>query len=166
MLIKLVISENCCNFIALIYKDLRTIIAMITGSKVIELFCMEDDFCKFFDAMMTKYTLKPATKRKYHRVSTLSKAEIMLIMILFQDSGYRCLKHFYREKICKHMRRLFPKVVSYNRFTELEKEVAVPPAPSLKRFLWVNVQASVLLATLLYEYVRIGEFTFIRRSKE
>ena len=40
---------------------------MITESKVIELFCMADDFCKFFDAMMTKYTFKPATKRKYHR---------------------------------------------------------------------------------------------------
>ena len=66
---------------------------MITESKVIELFCMADDFCKFFEAMMTKYTLKPATKRKYHCVSTLSKAEIMLIMILFHDSGYRCLKY-------------------------------------------------------------------------
>ena len=63
----LVISKNCYNFIALIYKDLQTIIAMITESKVIELFCMADDFCKFFEAMMTKYTLKPATKRKYHR---------------------------------------------------------------------------------------------------
>ena len=115
MLIKLVISENCRIFIALIYKDLRTIIAMITGSKVIELFCMADDFCKFFDAMMTKYTLKPAAKHKYHRDSTMSKAEIMLIMVLFHDSGCRCLKHFYQEKICRHMRHLFPKVVSYNR---------------------------------------------------
>lgn len=93
---------------------------MITESKVIELFCMADDFCKFFDAMMAKYTLKPATKRKYHRDFTMSKSEIMLIMILFYDSGYRCLKHFYQEKICKHMRHLFPKVVSYNRFVELE----------------------------------------------
>ncbi len=32
---------------------------MITESKVMELFCMVDDFCKFFDAMMSKYTLKP-----------------------------------------------------------------------------------------------------------
>ena len=90
---KLMISEICRIFIVLKKKKLWTIIAMITESKVIELFCMADDFCKFFDAMMTKYTLKPATKRKYHRVSTLSKAEIMLIMILFHDSGYRCLKH-------------------------------------------------------------------------
>ena len=49
---------------------------------------MADDFCKFFDAMTAKYTLKPTGKRKYHRNSTMSKAEVMLIMILFHDSGY------------------------------------------------------------------------------
>ena len=53
------------------------------------------------------------------------KAEVMLIMILFHDFGYRCLKHFCQEKICKHMCHLFPKVVSYNRFVELEKEVTI-----------------------------------------
>jgi len=68
--------------------------------------------------MMAKYTLKPANKRKYHRDSAMSKAEVMLIMILFHDSGYRCLKHFYLDKICKHLRHLFPQVVSYNRFVE------------------------------------------------
>ena len=30
--------------------------------------------------MMAKYTLKPTAKRKYHHDSTMSKAEIMLIM--------------------------------------------------------------------------------------
>ena len=63
---------------------------MITKDKVAEIFCMADDFCKFFDAMTAKYTLKPTGKRKYHRNSTMSKAEVMLIMILFHDSGYRC----------------------------------------------------------------------------
>ena len=95
MLENLVISENCCTFIVLKYKELQTIIAMITEDKVTELFCIADDFCKFFDAMMEKYTLKADKKRQYHRKSTMSKAEIMLIMILFHDSGYRCLKHFY-----------------------------------------------------------------------
>ena len=135
MRVNLVISENCCNFIALNYKVLQTIIAMITESKVIELFCMADDFCKFFDAMTAKYTFKPTAKRKYHRDSTMSKAEIMLIMILFHDSGYRCLKHFYQEKVCRHMRHFFPKVVSYNRFVELEKDVAVPLAIFIKKVL-------------------------------
>ena len=30
---------------------------MVTEDKVTELFCMADDFCKFFDAMTAKYTL-------------------------------------------------------------------------------------------------------------
>jgi len=73
----------------------------LTQDKVTELFCIADDFCKFFDAMMEKYTIKEAKKRNYHRDSTLSKSEVMLIMILFHDSGYRCLKHFYLESVCK-----------------------------------------------------------------
>ena len=86
----MVISEICCNFKELIYKQLQTKIAMITEDKVTEIFCMADDFCKFFDAMTAKYTLKPNGKRKYHRDSTMSKAEVILIMILFHDSGCLC----------------------------------------------------------------------------
>lgn len=91
---------------------------MLTEDKVTELFCMADDFCKFFDAMMQKYTLKSDNKRPYHRDSTMSKAEIMLIMILFHDSGYRCLKHFYLEKSVSFCaissRRLSHTTVSWN----------------------------------------------------
>ena len=113
----MVISENCCNFIVLKYKELQTIIAMIIVDKFTELFCIADDFYKFFDAMMEKYTLKSEKKRQYHRKPTMSKAEIMLIMIMFHGSGCCCLKHFYIEKVCRHMRHFFPKVVSYNRWS-------------------------------------------------
>ena len=108
---------------------------MATEDKVIELFFIADEFCKFFDWMMARYTLKNAGKRPYHRETTLSKAEIMLIIILFHDSGYRCFKHFYLDYVCKHLRHLFPKVVSYNRFVELEREVAIPLALFIKRVL-------------------------------
>ena len=84
----MVISENYCNFIVFNYKVLQTIIAMITEDKVTELFCMADDFCKFFDAMMEKYTLKSDKKRRYHRDSTMSKAEIMLIIREFIERNY------------------------------------------------------------------------------
>ena len=84
---------------------------------------MADDFCKFPDALTAKYTLTP-TEKKYHRSSTMSKAEVMLIMILFHNSSYRCFKHFYLEKVCKHLRHLFPNVVSYNRLVDLERGVA------------------------------------------
>ena len=108
---------------------------MLTEDKVTKLFCMANDFCKFFDKMTAKYTLKSGNKRPYHRDSTMSKAEIMLIMILFHDSGYRCLKHFYLEKVCKHLRGLFPKIVSYICFVELERDVAVPLALFIEKVL-------------------------------
>ena len=73
----MVISEICCNFKELIYKQSQTKIVMITEDKVTEIFCMADNFCKFFDTMTAKYTLKPTGKRKYHRNSTMSKAEVM-----------------------------------------------------------------------------------------
>lgn len=108
---------------------------MITEDKVTELFYIADDFCKFFDAMMARYKIKCSSRRHYHLDSMLSKSEVMLIMILFHDSGYRCLKHFYLESVCKHMRHLFPRVVSYNRFVELERDVAVPLALFVKKVL-------------------------------
>ena len=52
--------------------------AMITEDKVFrklketpEIFCIADDFCKFFDAQMAKYTFMTERKRKYHRESQL-----------------------------------------------------------------------------------------------
>ena len=71
----------------------------------------------------------------YHRNSTMAKAEVILIMILFHDSCYRCFKHFYLEKVCKQLRHLFRKVVSYNRIVELEREVAVPLTLFIKKVL-------------------------------
>ena len=59
---------------------------MFTEDKVIEIFFMADEFCKFFNAMMEKYTLQRVGKRNYHRNGTLSKAEVMVIIILFHNS--------------------------------------------------------------------------------
>ena len=35
---------------------------MFTEDKVTEIFCIADDFCKLYDAMMSKYTIKEAKK--------------------------------------------------------------------------------------------------------
>ena len=68
---------------------------MITEDKVIELFCMADDFCKFFDRMVAKYMFKSTVKRSYHRNSIMSKAEIMLI------TAYCC----FPKKLCINVER-------------------------------------------------------------
>ncbi len=124
--------------IFVVQKNKQINFAMFSERKVTEIFFMADEFCKVYERMMSKSSLKTVDlpkKRKYHRASTLSDAEIMVILILFHSSGYRCLKHFYLEYVCIHLRHLFPKVVSYNRFVELEKKVMFPLTVFIKKVL-------------------------------
>ena len=44
-------------------------------------------------------------------------------------------KHFYLQYVCKYMRHLFPKTVSYNRFVELERRAVVKLAILVKSVL-------------------------------
>ena len=101
----------------------------IARDKITEIFCMANDFCHIYDRFIKINGLAPKrdkSKRKYHRDSTLSDAEVTTIMILFHLMGYKCLKHFYLNEVYKNMTDLFPHTVSYNRFVELERKVAVP----------------------------------------
>lgn len=50
-------------------------------NKVKETFFIADEFCCFFNAMTTKYTVSTPKKRKYYLESTMSKTEAMLIII-------------------------------------------------------------------------------------
>ncbi len=111
---------------------------MFSENKVTEIFFMADEFYKVHERIISKTSLKTADlpkKRKYHRASILSNAEIMVILILFHISGYRCLKHFYLEHVSIHLRHLFPRLVSYNRFVELEKKVMFPLMVFIKKVL-------------------------------
>ena len=111
---------------------------MITEDKITEIFCMADDFCKIYEKFIKVNGLKPKrekTRREYHRAPRLSDSEVITIMILFHFSGYKCLKHFYTGYVLPHMGHLFPRTVSYNRFTELERKVVVPLILFLKKCL-------------------------------
>ena len=97
---------------------------MLSTDKITEIYCMADDFCKIFDETVKRHSVSDGKKHR-NKPNRLSDAEVITILILFHMGGYRCLKHFYVGHVCLHCRLLFPKVVSYNRFVELEKEVAV-----------------------------------------
>ena len=90
---------------------------MLIEDTITERSCMADYFSKFFDAMTAKYTLKHIEKNissKFHYGKDRGYAGI--------DSFSRLrvsrFKHFYLEKVFKHLRHLFPNVVSYNRLVE------------------------------------------------
>ena len=99
---------------------------MLSDDKITEIYCMADDFCKFFDEMVKKHSFR-VSDRKSHRnkPNRLSNAEAITILASFHMGGHRCLKHFYLNHDCRHCAHLFPKTVSYNRFVELERKVAL-----------------------------------------
>ena len=75
-------------------------------------------------------------KRKHrNKPNCMNDAEVMVILIVFHSSGFRCFKHYYKEYICKHLKHLFPRQVSYSRFVELEKEVLLPLVIFIKKIL-------------------------------
>ncbi len=66
------------------YKEAHTKFVMFTEGKVTEIFYMVDEFCKFFNRMMEKHAINDdlrVQRRKYHRDSTLSDAEVIVVMI-------------------------------------------------------------------------------------
>ena len=91
---------------------------MIIYSKVTDIFCLVDEFCKEYDQLVDKHLFGNASKRP----SMMSKSEVITIAILFQLSGFRTFKHFYIFYVQKHMKEEFPATVSYNRFTELMQQ--------------------------------------------
>lgn len=90
--------------------------------KITEIFCVIDDFCKEFVKIESRNAVSDGKSHR-NKPNRMSDAEVILIMIMFHMGDYRCLKHYYLNHICTHCRYLFPNVVSYNRFVELEMEV-------------------------------------------
>lgn len=108
---------------------------MISVDKVIEIYSLADDFMKHFSAEFEKRTISNTHPTRAGRKSIMRDAEIITILVLFHLKGYRCLKHFYTEYVAKHMRDMFPNLVSYNRFVELQKSMMLPLAIFVKQVL-------------------------------
>ncbi len=128
---------------------------MFPESKVTEIYCMADDFCKEFTLQQEKYMIKDMKTMHRNKPNRMSDAEIMVILILFHSGGFRCFKHYYKEYVCKTSETpFFPRQVSYNRFVELEKEVLLLMTIFIKKYCWEPVPASVSLTPLPYVYVK------------
>ncbi|KAA6303839.1 hypothetical protein EZS27_044519 [termite gut metagenome] len=62
---------------------------MFTPDKIIEIFCMADDFSKEFDLEAQTHQIETLNKKKYHRPSRMSESEIMTIPIGFHLGTFR-----------------------------------------------------------------------------
>lgn len=101
---------------------------LITDDKITEIFVLSDEFCNEFTSSMSKHTLGKTPKRK----PRMSQSEVITLMILFHFGAFKNMKHFYLFYVKKHMKHLFPKLVSYNRFTELMQGATLPITIFLK----------------------------------
>ena len=83
---------------------------MFSEAKVTEIFYLADDLCKEFSKYQEKhmFSTSPKNVKRRNKPNRMSDAEIMLILIFFIQEGYRCLKHFYKKYVCKHLSHLFP----------------------------------------------------------
>lgn len=96
----------------------------LTTDKIIEIFCISDDFCKNFDREFKKHLLPSADGKKHrNRKSEMSDSEIITILICFHYGCFKDFKHFYLYYVKEHLKEEFPNILSYNRFVELERKV-------------------------------------------
>lgn len=115
----------------------KTILAMITKSQITEIFYELHEFYTVFSAELQNRSLEGTLKKRRYkkRIPTLSIPEVMMIIVMYHMSSYKCLKHFYLQEICERRRDLFPNVVSYNRFTEIEAQAIFPLFAFLKQYM-------------------------------
>ncbi|MGZ3640063.1 MAG: IS982 family transposase, partial [Ktedonobacterales bacterium] len=98
---------------------------------IVDLYCSVDTFWQQFEPLWERELLATG-KRRRRRVGRLSPSEIMTILILFQQSGYRTFKGFSTQHVRVHLRAEFPGLVSYTRFVALMPRVLVPLAVYLQ----------------------------------
>ena len=74
---------------------------MFTEDKVTEIFCMADDFCKFFDSMMAKYTIPTPWER---------------VGVRFFIPSIRCIHMFRDAVVCEpYTDRITQLIIVYPR---------------------------------------------------
>ena len=100
-------------------------------SKVTEIYCIADDFCKEYHSELNKTSLSlsnPSANSPKHRKrkGRMSDAEMITILILFHSNTFRNFKHFYLFYVCRELKKEFPNLLSYTRFVERIPRVAIP----------------------------------------
>lgn len=92
---------------------------MLPDAKITKIFFVIDKFSQVFDATIKD---KSISDGKVHRNKPckMSQSEVATILVLFHLGGYRCLKDFYLQCICKHMSNDFSKI---NRITTVRKNM-------------------------------------------
>ena len=94
----------------------RLMSSIIDVTKLVSLFIEIDDFALSYTDWNNKKCL--ITPELGYSQKSLSDSEIMTILVLYQESGYKNFQYFYERFAMNELRTYFPKLVSYSRFVE------------------------------------------------
>lgn len=91
---------------------------IINSTKLVEIFCQADDFCKEFDKQLLKSQEVKIGKKG--PAPMMSVSEMITIEITYHLSGWKCFKFFYKQVVLKALKSYFPQSLSYERFVYLK----------------------------------------------
>ena len=101
--------------------------SILTRSKVTEIFCIADDFCKEFEKSTSELLLK---EEDFHpggnRKCSMSESEIITILVCFHMGQFRNFKHYYLNYVSTTLASDFPDLLSYSRSEEHTSELQSP----------------------------------------
>ena len=92
----------------------------MTDVNLVEIFCILDEFCKYFTLELKKHQLSCPEKRHRNRKCRLSDSEVMTILVIFHTKHFRDLKSFYIGYVCQHMCKEFSKTLCRRRIHQSE----------------------------------------------
>lgn len=92
---------------------------------LISLFCIVDEFCKEFYPEWEKTLLSQGTIKR-RRISKISPAEIIAIVIFFHMVRFRDFKTYYLCYVVPYLKTYFPFLPSYSHMVNLMKSILIP----------------------------------------
>jgi hypothetical protein len=91
---------------------------------ILAVFTEIDDFCLQYEPKLNRQLIESGERVRL-RASKMSRSEVMTILVAFHQSGFRNLKTFYLQVVKKHWGGYFPKLLSYNRFVEVQRDCLI-----------------------------------------
>ena len=97
--------------------------SLLTISKITEIFCTVDDFCKEYSQVIQQNKPLPSSdgKKTRNRSHQMSDSEIITILLLYHFGSFKNFKHFYLTYIKVNLQNEFPQSLSYTRFIAIEQ---------------------------------------------
>lgn len=94
--------------------------------KITRIFVDVDDFVKDLDHFSMKKQLLGVDVARRDRKTSLTLSEMMTIYIGFHLSHHTNFKSYYKEFLSVHYKHLFPNLISYERFNQVQNRLFMP----------------------------------------